>query len=86
MFGTADKPIRVLSTGFLGPKKSIAMVEVAGRVLILGVANEQITLLSSLEDEDEVARLVNNDTKGQNDQLPPIKSNLKPGIASPKRK
>ncbi len=72
MFGTADKPIRVLSTGFLGPKKSIAMVEVAGRVLILGVANDQITLLSSLEDEDEVARLVNNDTKQKNGQLPSI--------------
>ena len=66
MFGTADKPIRVISTGFLGPKKSIAMVEVAGRVLILGVANDQITLLSSLEDEEEVARILNNDSKGKN--------------------
>lgn len=86
MFGTADKPIRVLSTGFLGPKKSIAMVEVAGRVLILGVANEQITLLSSLEDEDEVARLVNNDTKGQNDQLPPIKKQSQARNSQPKKK
>ncbi len=66
MFGSADKPIRVISTGFLGPKKSIAMVEVAGRVLILGVANEQITLLSSLEDEAEVARIVNGAGKAKN--------------------
>lgn len=58
MFGGGEKSIRVISTGFLGPKKSIAMVEVAGRVLILGVANDQITLLSSLENEDEVERIL----------------------------
>lgn len=86
MFGTADKPIRVLSTGFLGPKKSIAMVEVAGRVLILGVANDQITLLSSLEDQEEVARLVNNDPKLKSGQLPHVEK--KPAIngAQPKKK
>ncbi len=86
MFGTADKPIRVISTGFLGPKKSIAMVEVAGRVLILGVANDQITLLSSLEDEEEVARILYNDSKGkQGKQVQPERIVSKKEISQEKK-
>lgn len=89
MFGTADKPIRVISTGFLGPKKSIAMVEVAGRVLILGVANDQITLLSSLEDEDEVARIVEGGEKkhsksSEKPEAVTSKSNAAPAVTARK--
>ncbi len=88
MFGTADKPIRVISTGFLGPKKSIAMVEVAGRVLILGVANDQITLLSSLEDENEVARIVEGGEKKQSkpSQKPAAVSSKNSGTPASSRK
>jgi len=65
VFGGGDKPIRVISTGFLGPKKSIALVEVAGKVLVLGVANDQISLLSSLEEGEELDRLLNGNRNGK---------------------
>ena len=49
--GTRDKLIRVLASKFIGVKKNICMVEVPGSVLILGVTNDRITLLSQIEDQ-----------------------------------
>ncbi|MEK6706288.1 MAG: flagellar biosynthetic protein FliO [Bdellovibrionota bacterium] len=45
------KMIEVLATHYLGPKKSIAIVKVAGRVLVLGVTNDNINLIQSLNGE-----------------------------------
>lgn len=54
VFGSESKPIKVLSTGFLGPKKSIALVEVAGEILVLGIANDNISLLANVEDPEQI--------------------------------
>jgi len=56
-FGRHDRWVRVLGTSFLGPKKSIALVEVAGEVLVLGIASDNISLLSRIDDEDKIERL-----------------------------
>ena len=48
--GTRDRLIRVLANKFIGVKKNICMVEVPGSVLILGVTNDRITLLSEIDD------------------------------------
>lgn len=50
--GRNQRMIEVLSTHYLGPKKSIAVVRVAGRVLVLGVSNESINLITQLSGED----------------------------------
>lgn len=55
--GRGTKMIEVLSTHYLGPKKSIAVVRVAGRVLVLGVSNESINLITQLSGEDAVSSL-----------------------------
>ncbi|MGV7221896.1 MAG: FliO/MopB family protein [Nitrospinales bacterium] len=57
VFSGPDKPVNVLSTGYLGPKKSIALVEVAGEVLVLGIANDNISLLSNIKDANKVERI-----------------------------
>ena len=92
MFGAGNQPIRVLSTGFLGPKKSIALVEVAGKVLVLGVANEHISLLSSLENPEEVDRLLRGGRENRKETVkesnngtsvrtaPPAPSNSRGGV------
>jgi flagellar protein FliO/FliZ len=49
--GTRDKLIRVLANKFVGVKKNICMVEVPGSVLILGITNDRITLLSEIDDD-----------------------------------
>jgi flagellar biogenesis protein FliO len=53
--GRNTRMIEVLSTHYLGPKKSIAVVRVADRVLVLGVSNESINLITQLSGEDAAA-------------------------------
>ena len=57
VFGGEGKPIKVLSTGFLAPRKSIALVEVAGDVLVIGISNDQISLLSNVQDPERIERI-----------------------------
>ena len=45
-FGASGNTIQVLERSFLGPKKSIYLVEIGGRVLALGVTEENIALLT----------------------------------------
>jgi flagellar biogenesis protein FliO len=40
--------IQVISTHYLDPKKSLAVVKVAGRLLVLGVSNDAINLITQL--------------------------------------
>ncbi|MEN9723528.1 MAG: hypothetical protein RJB38_1514, partial [Pseudomonadota bacterium] len=47
--GKPEKMIEVVSTHHLGPKKSIHMVRVAGRTLVLGVAEDSINLITELD-------------------------------------
>lgn len=41
----------------LGPNKSVCVVEIGGKVLLLGVTDHQITLLGEIEDLEEIERL-----------------------------
>lgn len=43
-----NRLIRVISTVYIGPKKSITLVEVAGETLVLGISGDQMTLLSKM--------------------------------------
>jgi len=57
IFGGNEKFVRVLGSGFLGPKKSIVMVEVAGEVLVLGVSNDNISLLMQIQDQEKIEEI-----------------------------
>lgn len=48
--GGAKASIEVIATHALGPKKSISVVKVAGRTLVLGVTDDAINLISELGD------------------------------------
>ena len=49
--------INVLSTRPVAPKKSIALIQVPGDILVVGIAGDNLTLLSKIEDRDLVAEL-----------------------------
>lgn len=61
--GKPAKMIDIVSTHHLGPKKSIVVANIAGRMLVLGISNESINLITQLgptpaaepEGEDEAA-------------------------------
>ncbi|MBT5471787.1 MAG: flagellar biosynthetic protein FliO [Nitrospina sp.] len=63
-FGGGNKLVNVLGTWFLGPKKNIALVEVAGEVLVLGISQDNITLLSSITSEEKIEEIKNAGGKG----------------------
>jgi flagellar biosynthetic protein FliO len=57
IFGGNENFVRVLGSGFLGPKKSIVMVEVAGEVLVLGMSNDNISLLMQIQDPEKIEEI-----------------------------
>lgn len=50
-------PIRVVSTFFMGQKKNLTIVEVAGEWLLLGVTQNSISMLAKLENPDAIEAL-----------------------------
>jgi flagellar biogenesis protein FliO len=44
------KMIRVLASQYIGLKKNISLVEVPGAILVLGIAGDNIRLLTRIED------------------------------------
>jgi len=57
IFGGNEKFVRVLGTGFLGPKKNIVLVEVAGEILVLGISNDNISLLTQIQDKEKIEEI-----------------------------
>ena len=49
--------IRILSTRYLGPKSSIMLVDVLGSVIAVGVTGSQISMLTTITDEESLERL-----------------------------
>ncbi len=73
--GTAN-PVKVVTTAFLGPKKNIAVVEVAGEMLVLGLTPASITFLSKVESKEAVEEL----KKLKDSKRRPILSLLQGGL------
>lgn len=48
--------IRVLANTYIGVKKSIALVEIPGALLVIGISNDNISLLTKIEDENVLNR------------------------------
>lgn len=48
-----NKMLEVVSTHYLGPKKSIVVIRVAKKLLVLGVSNESISLISQFASGNE---------------------------------
>jgi flagellar biogenesis protein FliO len=57
----SKKMIEVISTHHLGPKKSIAVVKVAGRMLVLGITDDAINLITQMDGQ------LNNEMNAQTD-------------------
>jgi flagellar biosynthetic protein FliO len=55
--GGKDPLIKVLANQYLGLKKNIALVEVPGAVLVIGISNERIVLLTKIEDSAILSNL-----------------------------
>ena len=55
--GAASGLIKVLSTSYIGPKRALLLIEVLDRVLLVGVTESEIDLITEFTDPEEVARI-----------------------------
>lgn len=51
MGATGGRQIHVLESHYMGVKKSISLVRVPGKVLVLGITGDHINLLDTLDEE-----------------------------------
>jgi len=58
------KPIRVLTSTYIAPRKAIHLVEVGKRILVVGVGNEELNCLDIIQDPEEVEALKNSCIQG----------------------
>jgi flagellar biogenesis protein FliO len=56
-FSEEGKSIRVLTSTFLAPRKSIHLVEIGKRILVIGAGNEELTCLDVITDPAEIELL-----------------------------
>ena len=60
--GSNQKLIKVLASQYIGVKKNISLVEVPGAVLVLGISNDTIRLLTKIEDQATLDKLRQSET------------------------
>ena len=46
--------IKTLATSYLGQKKAVSIIEVAGEILVLGISDSHISLLTKIEDRTRI--------------------------------
>jgi flagellar protein FliO/FliZ len=49
--GSKEQLIKVIASQYIGIKKSITLVEIPGSILVVGVSNDNISLLTKIEDK-----------------------------------
>jgi len=59
------RAIRVLASTYIGVKKSISLVEVPGALLVLGITNDRINLLTKIDDTETMQQV----TAAQNEPM-----------------
>ncbi len=52
-----EKQVKVISTNYLGSKKNITLVEIAGEVLVLGVTATNITMLTKIQNKEVLEKI-----------------------------
>lgn len=59
IFGGSGRQVKVVSTNYLAPKKNISLVEIAGEILVLGISDQNISLLTKINDPQQIKELKN---------------------------
>ena len=57
------KITKIMDRTPIGVKKNVTVIEVADRILVLGVTHDRISLLAQIEDQESVERITNHVSK-----------------------
>ena len=52
-----QKLIKIIASQYIGVKNNISLVEVPGAILVLGISNDTIRLLTKIEDQETLEKL-----------------------------
>lgn len=58
--GLSNKFVEILETSYIGPKQSIGLVKIMDRVVMVGITENNITLLNELDKATEAAIVIKN--------------------------
>jgi flagellar biosynthetic protein FliO len=61
--GSSGQLIKVIANQYIGVKKNIALIEVPGSILVLGVSNDKISMLTKIEDR-EIIETIQQESSG----------------------
>jgi len=64
----AGQAINIVASRYLGPRSSIMLVEILGRVVVIGISHNQMSLLTTISDPEALSRL--KDIHQQTKRLP----------------
>ena len=64
--GSKEPLIKVIASQYIGIKKNISLVEIPGSILVVGVSNDNISLLTKIED-----KVVLDDLRQENSRIAP---------------
>lgn len=67
--------INVVASRYLGPKSSVMIVEILGKVVVIGVSADKLSYLTEISGEEALAKL--KDIKEQNKSLPSFADYMK---------
>jgi len=83
--GSKEQLIKVICSQYIGIKKNIALVEVPGAILVVGISNDNISLLSKIEDKimiDGLRQETTRSTPSFSDHLQRLTAKFKPAKIS----
>ena len=55
--GADGEFIKVISSRYLGPKSSIMLVNVLGNIIVIGISNNQMSMLTTISDPESLEKL-----------------------------
>jgi len=61
--GSSGQLIKVIANQYIGVKKNSALIEVPGSILVLGVSNDKISMLTKIEDK-EIIETIQQESSG----------------------
>ena len=64
--GSKEQLIKVIASQYIGLKKNISLIEIPGSILVVGVSNDNISLLTKIED-----KVVLDDLRQENARIAP---------------
>src|SRR5210317_1291952 len=64
--GSKEQLIKVIASQYIGIKKNISIVEIPGSILVVGVSNDNISLLTKIDD-----KVVLDDLRQENARIAP---------------